>query len=364
MPRSPADHDPYRLLGVHSAASIAEIRLAYRQRAMRWHPDRNRHPDAEETFKRIRAAYDVLRDPARRAEHDRRAAAGGERAPAAAARPASAAPREPRAASAPDVRRQVWISLDEQLRGGRVDLKVTRTEYCTACGGSGAARASAPCGACHGSGSVRPALGLFSFFAAAPVACKDCGGTGVRQPPCAACGGRGALPRKSGRLRFDIPAGIPPGGSLRVRGHGRRGRDGRVAGDLLVTVGIAAHPLFEPDFPNLRCAMPISVFRVLAGGPLEVPTLDGPVAVALPADAPDGTELRLTGHGMLDGATGRRGDLLVRLRVLRPRALSAAQRELLARLERLAADEPAHADWERRRRAAGNLRRPDDREAA
>ena len=110
--------------------------------------------------------------------------------------------------------------------------------------------------------------------------------------------------------------------------------------------------------------MPISIFRALAGGIVEVPTLDRPVSVSLPTALVDGTELRVAGHGMLNGATGERGDLLVRLRLIRPRTLSDAQRELLAKLERLAADEPGHVDWERRRRDADNMKRSTDRQAA
>ena len=359
-----ADHDLYCLLGVHPAASAEEIRLAYRQRAMMWHPDRNNRTDAEEVFKLIRSAYDVLRDPARRADYDRHAASRAERPHAPTERPASAAPRERHAGSAPDVRRRVCITLDEQLRGGRVELKVTRTEYCSVCGGSGSTEVRVSCDTCRGSGNVRRSLGLFSFFLVTPTACTDCGGEGVTRPKCVACEGNGSIARKRGHLRFDIPAGIPPSGSLRVCGHGRRGRRGRVAGDLLINVGMVAHPLFEPDFPHLRCEMPISVFRALAGGIVEVPTLDRPVSVSLPADVVDGTELRVAGHGMLNGATGERGDLLVRLRLIRPRTLSDAQRELLAKLERLAADEPGHVDWERRRRDADNMKRSTDRQAA
>jgi DnaJ-class molecular chaperone len=133
---------------------------------------------------------------------------------------------------------------------------------------------------------------------------------------------------------------------------------------LLINVGIASHPLFEPDFPHLRCEMPISVFRALAGGIVEVPTLDSPVSIPLPTDLVDGTGLNLTGHGMLNGATGKRGDLLVRLRLVRPRTLSDAQRELLAKLERLAAGEPWHVDWARRRRDADNMKRSTKRQAA
>jgi molecular chaperone DnaJ len=354
------DHDLYGLLGVHPGASAEEIRLAYRQRAMLWHPDRNSCADAEETFKLIRSAYDVLRDPSRRSDYDRNAASRTERAPAP---PGTMAQREPHVGRAPDVRRRVRITLDEQLRGGRVELQVTRTEYCSVCRGSGSSDVLASCENCRGSGYVRPSLGWFPSFLAAPTACTDCGGEGVTQSKCVACAGNGTSARKRGHLRFDIPAGVPPGGSLRVRGHGRRGRSGRVSGDLLINVEIAAHPLFEPDFPHLRCEMPISVFRALAGGIVEVPTLDRPVSVSLPTDLVEGTELRVTSHGMLNGATGKRGDLLVRLRLIRPRKLSGAQRELLAKLELLAADEPRHVEWVRRRRDADNMKRSADRQA-
>jgi molecular chaperone DnaJ len=356
-----ANHDLYALLGVHPSASAEEIRLAYRQRAMLWHPDRNRCADAEETFKLIRSAYDVLRDPSRRSGYDRNAASRVERAPAE--RPAAAAQREPHIRRAPDVRRHVRITLDEQLRGARVELQITRTEYCSVCGGSGTSEVRASCDNCKGSGYMRPSLGWFPSFLAAPSACTDCGGEGVTQSKCVACVGNGTIARKRGHLRFDIPAGVPPGGSLRVPGHGRRGRSGRLSGDLLINVGLAAHPLFEADFPHLRCEMPISVFRALAGGTVEVPTLGRPVSVRLPTDVVDATELGVPSHGMLNGATGERGDLLVRLRLIRPSKLSGVERELLAKLEQLAVDEPRLADWVRRRRDADNMKRSTARQA-
>src|SRR5947207_12546602 len=173
-----ADHDLYGLLGVHPGASAEEIRLAYRQRAMLWHPDRNNCADAEETFKLIRSAYDVLRDPSRRSDYDRNAAARAERAPAPE-RPAPAAQREPHVGRAPDVRRRVRITLDEQLRGGRVELQVSRTEYCSVCEGSGSSEVRASCDSCRGSGYVRPSLGWFPSFLAMATVCTDCGGAGV-----------------------------------------------------------------------------------------------------------------------------------------------------------------------------------------
>src|SRR5438876_856927 len=192
MQRPLADHDLYGLLGVHPTASPQEIRLAYRQRAMIWHPDRNQSPDAEETFKLIRSGYEVLRDPSRRADYDRHAASHSDESPARAEQPASAPQRGPHARSAPDVRRRVYITLDEQLRGGRVDLQLTRTEYCSTCGGSGSSAVPASCDYCRGSGYMRHSLGWFPFFLAAPTACTDCGGAGVTRPKCIACEGKGS----------------------------------------------------------------------------------------------------------------------------------------------------------------------------
>ena len=355
-----SDHDLYRTLGVEPSASMEQIRLAYRQRAMMWHPDRNGRPDAGEKFKLIRFAYDILRDPSRRAEYDRRAASSAEGSSSA---PPRADQHERRAASAPDVRRRVHITLQEQLRGGSVELQVSRTADCATCAGSGVSRKTASCDVCGGDGYMRPSLGWFPSFFTTRVVCRECQGKGVTQPKCIACDGRGTIARR-GHLRFDIPAGIPPGGILRIPGQGRRGRGEKRSGDLILNVGVASHPLFEPEFPHLRCDMPISIFRALAGGMIEVPTLDTTVSVPLPSESVDGTQLRVTGHGMLNGATGERGDLLLKLRLIRPRTLSVAQRELLAKLERLAADDPRHVDWARRQRDAENMKRSSHREAA
>ena len=351
------DHDdPYTILEVHPTASTEEIRLAYRKLVMSWHPDRNSRADAAEKFKRIRFAYELLRDSQRRAEYDRHTAARSHASSPAC--PADAAPDVPTRA---DVRRRVRITLDQQLRGGHVELQLTRTEYCDACTGSGSAGTVVSCGACGGSGHVRSSLGLFPFFLGLPTTCADCAGEGLTPAKCAVCDGKGTTARKRGRLRFEVPPGLPPGGTLRIRGHGRRSRSGRASGDLLIQIAIDAHPLFEPDFPHLRCEMPVSVFRALAGGALEVPTLGAPVSVPLPAQLIDGTQLRVDGRGMLNGVTGKRGDLLVKLRLVRPHKLSDRQRDLLAQLERLTADDPAYADW-KRVLAAHRAKRPTGRE--
>ncbi len=357
------DEDLYGLLGLEAAASAEEIRRAYRKLAMIWHPDRNVSADAEETFKRIRLAYEVLREPARRTEYDRNFSAQVRRDDNAHRHEATAAQAETSARHAPNLSRQVNISLEQQLNGCRAKLRLTRTEYCRQCGGSG--HPNLPpiaCGTCAGSGSVRSPLGLFSFFRAAAVACSDCDGKGTIRPTCEACEGTGLSARKTGYLKFEVPAGIRPGASLRVRGHGRRGRSGEAPGDLLVHVGIAPHPLFEAEFPDLRCEIPVSVFRALAGGSLEVPTPEEPVSVPLPSELIDGTELRIPGQGMLDGASGRRGDLLVRVRLIRPQLLTDTHLALLAELEQLAASEPACIDWLQRRQDAERLKSRLDRQ--
>jgi molecular chaperone DnaJ len=338
------EDDLYQLLGIAAEASAADIVRAYRKLAMAWHPDRNASHDAAEQFKRIRNAYEVLRDPHRRALYDRQAAQAARRPPAPGGNGG--------AARAGNLSRRCAVTLEEQIEGCRASLKLTRTEYCKRCHGSGRLDSEPRrCAACRGSGRVRRSMPFF-FFGGELVECQECGGRGSVPPACPQCKGSGNGESRTGHLRFDIPAGMRPETTMRVRGYGRPGRRGQDAGDLIVRVGIEPHPLFEPDFPDLRCHMPVSAFRLLAGGSLDVPTLDGPVRVPLPEDAGEGTLLRLPGAGMLDGASGRRGDLLVRLSVVRPQALTAAQLALLDQLERALLADPAQArplaDWARR----------------
>lgn len=346
------DEDVYSLLGIPARASDSEITRAYRKLAMTWHPDRNGSHEAEERFKRIRSAYETLRDPQRRAEYDRLRRQAGRRSPVA--QPPRRPAQPPAPAEAPrarDLTRRITITLAEQLAGCRPKLKVTRTEYCGACHGSGEARVRPEtCGRCRGSGRVRKASIAFFIFRSEEAECADCGGSGRIQPRCPACAGSGNGATRVGHLRFDVPPGLRPDAVKRVRGFGRPARPGEAAGDLLVKIALARHPLFEADFPDLRCELPVSAFRLLAGGSIEVPTLTGSVQLALPADAADGSLLRVDGEGLLDAASGRRGTLRVRLRVVRPGPLDAAQRALLDELERSFAARRGDpfADWARR----------------
>lgn len=362
MQRNIPDDDLYGALGIQTHAQDAEITCAYRKLAMAWHPDRNASHEAEDRFRRIRLAYEILRDPQRRAEYDREACrqtvarAHSSRSGAAPEHP-SRAPPEPPMARAGNLSRRVAITLEEQVFGCRVKLKVTRTDYCSTCGGVGRMEsAAAACPRCGGSGRVRKPILPFFLFAGEQVACAACGGSGSVFPECPTCQGSGNGATRTGHLRFDLPAGVRPDTTKRVRGFGRPARPGESAGDLLVKVIFAPHPLFEAEFPHLRCEIPISAFRILAGGSIEVPTVDAAVAVALPQDAGEGTVLRVAGAGLLDGASGQRGHLFATLRVVRPQALTAAQRALVDELERSFADPRGQVDeiaeWARRVRHA------------
>lgn len=344
------DDDLYGALGIQAHAQHAEITRAYRKLAMAWHPDRNASHEAEDRFRRIRLAYEVLRDPQRRAEYDRRArrptmARTQSSSSGATPEQPSRTPPESPAARAGNLSRRVAIALEDQVFGCRVALKVTRTEYCRTCGGAGRMESRpTACPSCRGSGRIRKPMLPFFLFAGEEVDCDACGGAGRILPECPTCKGSGNGATRTGHLRFDLPAGIRPDTTKRVRAFGRPARPGETPGDLLVKVKFATHPLFEPDFPHLRCEIPVSAFRVLAGGSIDVPTLEGTMTMALPQDADDGTLLRLAGQGLLDGDSGQRGDLFATLRVVRPKALTAAQRALVDELENSFADARGQVD--------------------
>ncbi|MBL8483600.1 MAG: DnaJ domain-containing protein [Rhodocyclaceae bacterium] len=429
------DDNYYALLGIRGNASAEEIKRAYRKLAMAWHPDRNTAPAAEEKFKRIQYAYEVLRDPPRRAEYDLAtryrwtyvppetevkaeappsdAAAGtkpGARsahtaqaeaaAPAAEADPAPAADPPPRtrskrpargktarapdadaaaeaagaddaapAADAPerpsagDVTRRLWITLEQHLHGYRAKLKITRAEFCKICDGSGVADPTPiPCRKCEGSGEIRKTgFGFFFSLRTTVEICPDCEGKGALPPKCGECGGTGTEVPKSGLLHFDVPPGVRLDAPLRVRGYGKAPRRHERAGDLLVELQLATHPLFEPDFPHLKLKMPISGARALAGGEIQVPTLEGELPARVPAGAGDGAEILLAGHGLLqDPGSHKRGDLKVQLQVVWPGEFTAEQLALLEQLDRsLLADASAMAAF-----AAWQERRDNARQAA
>lgn len=300
--------DPYLVLDLRRDAGPAEIKRAYRRLAMRWHPDRNDAPEATERFKQIRAAYERL------TAVDRPAAVETE-------------PAETAADSTPaaDIRLNLEITLEEAAAGCRKHIHYTRSRTCTTCAGSGEAGISRSrfCGACHGSGRVSNGRqGLRP--------CTECNGRGMfSERTCPDCGGSGRHVVET-ELAVSVPPGMLPGDDLRVAGQGELGNAGQRPGDLYLTLLIREHAWFELRGRDLHLAMPVSALALIAGGSIEIPTLDGRIACELEPGRPQARELRLAGRGY-PGTRGRSpaGDLVVHLAPDYPAQLDARQRKLL-----------------------------------
>ncbi len=346
--------DYYELLGVARSASAEEIKKAFRRRARETHPDASDAHDAEERFKEVNEAYEVLSDPQKRDLYDRfgtadpRAAGGGFGdfgdifnaagvedifsmffGGAGATASARTAAREGR-----DMAAQVTITLLEAADGVTKEVRYTRDAPCAACGGQGAAPGGkvTACPDCGGTGQVRAARRTFlgTFESVAP--CIRCAATGaVADPPCPKCGGSGRE-RRAESVSVEVPAGIADGMQIRVPGAGEAGLRGARPGDLIVGVRVEPHEFLAREGDDLHCRAEISIAAAALGETVVVPGLRGDVDVDVPAGAQYGDALRVRGQGMPRLRNGSTGDLVVHLAVAVPRKLSKRQRELLREL--------------------------------
>lgn len=340
-----AKRDYYEVLGVDRGASAEELKRAYRRLAMTYHPDRNPgDPLAEERFREATEAYTVLSDPMRKQRYDRfgheSRGGGGGYGPGYEATDISAFAdlfggivddlfgRRRRARVGKDLDAELEVTFVEAARGAEKPLVVERPAPCSGCGGRGAAPGSVtpPCATCQGRGEVRVGIGLF----AAPRACGACRGRGYRvELACATCSGGGSVVRTE-TLRVRVPAGVEDGAVRTVRGGGEIAEGG--AGDLHVTLKVAAHPLFVRKGADLECTVPISFPQAVLGANIEIPTLDGKVTMKVPPGTQSGKVFRLRGKGMpLYGGAGS-GDQLVSVVVEVPSKLSREQRRLVEQL--------------------------------
>jgi molecular chaperone DnaJ len=336
----------YEVLQVTKTASEAEIKKAYRKLAMKFHPDRNPDdPEAEEKFKEINEAYDVLSDPQKRAAYDQFGHAGVDGSAGGGGGGFGGGfgdfsdifgdifgggfRRGPEPGN--DLQYELSISLEEAVKGTKVDIRIPTKEICEACHGTGAEPGTEveTCPTCGGQGQVRVQQG---FFAVAQT-CPTCHGTGKKiKTPCKVCHGEGYV-HDTKTLSVNIPAGVDTGDRIRLQGEGEAGEPGAPNGDLYVRIRVKRHPIFERDGNTLYCELPISFTKVALGGTIEVPTLDGKAELKIPAGTQSGQRFKLTGKGVKSVRSSRVGDLIVQVNVETPVKLTSEQKELLEKFE-------------------------------
>jgi molecular chaperone DnaJ len=348
----------YEVLGVERTAGDADLKAAFRKLAMKWHPDRNPgDKSCESRFKEINEAYEVLKDPDKRAAYDRFGHAAFEHgAPGAAGgfgdvasafadifddlfgmgggRRGRSGGRERGA----DLRYNMEISLEEAYSGKTAQVRIPTSVTCEACAGSGAKAGTRPkaCPACGGQGRILHAQGFFTL----ERTCPNCQGRGqVISNPCPSCSGSGRVTRERA-LSVNIPPGVEDGTRIRLSGEGEAGIRGGPAGDLYIFLSIGAHPFFQREGADLHCRVPISMVTATLGGEFEVPTIDGGnTRVKVPEGTQSGRRFRLQSKGMPVLRSKQTGDMYVQVLVETPQKLTKRQRELLAEFERLSSQD-------------------------
>ena len=355
-----ATRSPYEVLGVPKTAPDDEIKKVYRKLAREYHPDRNPgDADAEERFKEVQAAYDMLSDPEKRRAYDSFGSAGPGGFPGGGAGGVrfeefdlgdlgdllggmfgGGARRQ--GARAPirgdDLETRVRISFEDSLEGVQVRVPVEAETVCHVCHGTGAEPGTSPivCPQCGGRGVVSDSQGLFAFS----QPCPRCQGNGaIVEKPCKNCRGSGRE-RTTKRYAVKVPAGARSGTRIRLKGKGEAGRNGGPTGDLYVVVDVESSPLFERRGADLVLDVPITYAEAALGASVEIPTPGGPVALKVPAGTESGKLLRVKGRGAPQLKGNGRGDLLARVKVTVPKKLTKAEKEALEGYKNVSRERP------------------------
>ena len=369
-----AKEDYYALLGVEKSASAEEMKKAYRKKAVQFHPDKNPgNKEAEEMFKKVSHAYEVLSDTDKRAAYDRYGSAAFDGSAGGPPRGPGGGFHDPRdifneifgrnagggggggggifeemfgggggggggdgSRDGADLRYDLEITLEEAARGFEKEISFRKAMACERCDGSGAEPGSrrVTCPTCRGAGQIRRSGGIITFT----QTCPTCAGAGTKvEKPCTACRGEGRV-AKSTKLNVRIPPGVDTGSRLRSSGNGEAGMAGGNAGDLYIVLSVKEHELFERQGEDLFCEIPIKFTLATLGGPIELPTLFGKGSLKIPPGTQSGTTFRLREKGMPSLRGGKQGDQLVRVQVEVPQSLSAEQRKILEEFARISGD--------------------------
>src|SRR6202795_5234183 len=367
--------DYYQLLGVPRKASAKDIRNAFRKLARKYHPDLNPgDKSAEEKFKQLQEAYDVLSDTKKRQMYDQYGFYSDNAPPPGYAGGADAGDpnvnfdfggfdfgggsggagtggsfrdlfsqffggrggaMEPEQEPGGDLEYQIEIDFWDAVRGAVKKLQITRLDACEVCHGTGAVGTPQTCPTCNGTGQVQQAAGKMRFN----VPCSRCGGTGKLRTPCKNCGGEGRV-RRTETIDVRIPAGVANGGRVRVPGKGNAGTMGAPPGDLYLRVVVRPHEFFERRGNDLYTKVPVTVPEASLGAKVEVPTIDGRSLVRIPPATNSGSTLRLREKGVPSARNGARGDQYVEIQVIVPKPTDERVRNIMKELETVAPDDP------------------------
>jgi molecular chaperone DnaJ len=370
--------DYYELLGVPRKASTKEMRTAFRKLARKYHPDLNPgDKSAEEKFKQLQEAYDVLSDSKKRQMYDQHGFYSENYQPDGPATGSEAesggvnfdfggfdfggggaggagaggsfsdlfgqffrggrrgAAIEPEVEPGGDLEYQIEIDFWDAVRGAVKKLTITRLDTCETCHGTGAIGSPQTCPQCHGTGTIQQAAGKMRFN----VPCPRCGGTGKLRNPCPTCGGEGRV-RRTETIEVRIPPGVASGARLRVPGKGNAGTMGASPGDLYLRVDVKPHPFFERRGNDLYTRVPVKVTEATLGAKIEVPTIDGRAIVRIPPGTNSGTTLRLREKGVPRARNGSRGDQYVEIQIVVPKPTDERVRTLMKELEKFEPPDP------------------------
>jgi len=353
--------DYYEILGVPRDATQEEIKRAYKKLAKKWHPDLNpeNKEEAEEKFKEITEAYQVLSDPEKRAQYDRFGYVGDQ--PFSynttggssgsifqdlfgdfedifdmffGRRPGASTTRERTSRPGEDIHHFVAIDLEDVLTGKEVPLEYERRVICSACNGTGAEGGNSfrICPRCGGTGVIREEQRTFFGSFVNTYTCNLCGGTGrIVDKKCHVCAGTGFI-REKKKIKLKIPPGIEDGARLRVSGGGHAGINGGPNGDLYVTVKIRPHPVFQRKGDDIYSEVSLHFLQAILGSTIEIQTLEGPTKLKIKPGTQPGTLLRLRGKGLSNMRNGKRGDMYVKVKVEIPTKVSREERKILEKL--------------------------------